>query len=138
MNVLKEEALKYKKKALAYIEENGKLPLAFKANWLRDLRSGKYKQGEGHLIRKHFDGKGLVTIGYCCLGVACKTQGLSDAIIEPSAIIETSIILTAKNRKKGIPKIIQGVNPVVDFLTYINDTRKLSFKQIANWIEKYL
>jgi hypothetical protein len=132
------ETLNCKKKALAYIEVNGKLPVAFKANWLRDLRSGKYKQGRGKLIESHFNGTGSVPIGYCCLGVACKTQGLSDTIIETAAVIEAPAILAAKNRKKGIPEIIQGTNPVTDFLTHSNDVRKLSFKQIADWIEKYL
>lgn len=36
----------------------------FKAEWLSDLRSGKYPKTRNHLKDE---------VGYCCLGVACET-----------------------------------------------------------------
>ena len=39
--------------------------------WVKALRSGKYKQGEGVL---------RVEDKYCCLGVACELAGVADII----------------------------------------------------------
>ena len=38
--------------------------------WVDALRSGKYLQARGTLMRRG--------VGYCCLGVACRVFGLSD------------------------------------------------------------
>lgn len=43
-----------------------------KAQWISDLRSGKYQQGYGMLHYKYYGGADR----YCCLGVACRTSGL--------------------------------------------------------------
>lgn|SRR5574343_435463 len=40
-------------------------------DWLKALRSGKYKQGEGYLKKETSDGP-----EHCCLGVACELSGL--------------------------------------------------------------
>lgn len=42
---------------------------AFVREWIKDLRSGKYKQGEGAL-KKYENSE----YRYCCLGVACATS----------------------------------------------------------------
>jgi len=127
------QTLKYKKGALEYIKRNGKLPISFKERWIEALRSGKYKQTSGELY-KSFEAYPN-TYGYCCLGVVCKVQGLTDKILSTDAIIGERITSAATKRKKGIPKILHGENPLVDFLIHCNDTRRLSFKQIANWVE---
>jgi hypothetical protein len=44
-----------------------KTQIANRKKWVKALRSGKYKQTSGRLVR---DGK------YCCLGVACDVSGL--------------------------------------------------------------
>lgn len=36
--------------------------------WVRALRSGKYKQGDGQLVTTDDEGK---PVSYCCLGVLC-------------------------------------------------------------------
>ena len=129
------DTLMYKRKALEYIKENRKLPPVFKKNWLADLRSGEYKQVTGALNKKNEQtGK----YGYCCLGVACKTQRLPDDLLLDYGTIDNSIANAAKKRKKNIPKIIQEDSPVSEYLVYCNDTLKWSFKQIANWVEKNL
>jgi hypothetical protein len=53
----------------------------FRAKWVAALRSGDYKQVEGRLLDK---GR------YCCLGVACRVAGLSDADIKAD-VLETQI-----------------------------------------------
>jgi hypothetical protein len=40
---------------------------AIAMRWVKALRSGKYKQGTGHLKRRS---------GYCCLGVLCELRGV--------------------------------------------------------------
>lgn len=127
------QTLKYKKGALEYIKKNGKLSLSFKERWLEALRSGKYKQTSGELY-KSFEVY-PDNYGYCCLGVVCKVQGLADNIIATDAMIGEKITKAAAKRKRGIPKILHGDNPLVNFLIHCNDTRRLSFKQIANWVE---
>lgn len=135
-----QETLRHEKKAKEYIKDYGKLPKSFKRRWLENLRSGKYKQVTDELCKSEYNHPELDKkyYGYCCLGVACKTQGLSDSIIYEDAVIGNNIVEIASNRKRGIPKILQVNNPLVDFLTHSNDTRRLSFKQIANWIDKNL
>lgn len=49
------------------------MPRKLKADWLRALRSGKYKQGEGALERQFPDGRVL----NCCLGVLCRIGNVS-------------------------------------------------------------
>lgn len=39
--------------------------------WVEALRSGKYQQTQGRLVKQLEDG----SIGYCCLGVACEVLG---------------------------------------------------------------
>lgn len=43
------------------------------ANWITALRSGKYEQGQGCLIRQKKPG----VFVHCCLGVACEVAGLA-------------------------------------------------------------
>lgn len=112
------------------------LPKGFKTKWIKALRSGEYKQG--NFILHHAD-------QYCCLGVACSIYGYNGIQMGEHQYIEDIFI--------GIPEIITGniSNMVVSMLTSMNDghdatikdqqftfNKKRSFKQIANFIEKYL
>lgn len=112
-----------------------KLPPKFKAKWLDALRSGEYKQGRGALKVERFHkttGKALKP-EYCCLGVACKIVGMSDEKIndatEPSDI---------NGDTSKIPYLLKENNNIITKLIDFNDTEKLSFKQIAKYIEKNL
>jgi hypothetical protein len=50
--------------------------------WIKRLRSGKYKQGNGALCTEDAEG----TKSYCCLGVLCELAVEEDVIPEPEVI----------------------------------------------------
>ena len=110
--------------------ENLMLPKAFKAKWVKALRSGKYKQGTETL--KTGD-------RYCCLGVACAMQ--NDTLFLGGGTI---CQMTVDLNKIKIPKILQSSEygfdrneSVPSRLIHMNDEGK-SFKYIASYIERYL
>jgi hypothetical protein len=107
-----------------------KLPKAFKNKWLKALRSGEYKQGDGKLWNKKDN-------TYCCLGVAGKLCG----VVGLSAPSRWEFLDFKENKnlrgKTRVPEIIQGIHGVADILAGMND-RGDSFKVIANYIEKNL
>ena len=104
-----------------------KIDKKFFKSWVKALRSGKYKQGFGKL-------KSEASGRYCCLGVACH--------------------LKAKQTKKAVRKFtfhrvaLDGdgfagswllPREQQKYLTNLNDVKKLTFNQIADYIErKYL
>ena len=99
----------------------------FKDNWIKALRSGEYGQIRFQLKRAE---------GYCCLGVAAEiTDNLS------STPNEDGCYLT----KKGSYTLFQGPNdeldcefngdPLVNVLTRMNDGRRMSFNEIADFLE---
>lgn len=99
-----------------------------KAQWLEALRSGAYQQTRGHL--KDLD-------GYCCLGVLCD-------IVQPDRWVEeevgkfsmnyyTSCLPTEVRHKVDMPG-----DGTTGKLMGMNDASKLSFDEIADWIEEYL
>lgn len=108
-----------------------KLPKAFKAKWVKALRSGKYKQGKGQLFQKEDN-------QYCCLGVACVIQK-----IKPD---DNTFIRKIKKHAR-IPKLIQGSGRLPTRLSLMNDyggydrgeaVGRTDFEGIATWIEKNL
>lgn len=116
-----------------------KLPVEFKRKWLKALRSGKYKQGRWHLVRKkgdYLDGKVLREDRHCCLGVACRVAGYSDEDI--------FLCATIHGRFKNVPAILRNgtaSNNKYDAdaeLIQMNDKKRYSFKKIADWIQKNL
>lgn len=120
-----------------------KLPKAFKNKWIKALRSGKYKQGNGSLYNKKDD-------SYCCLGLGAAICGISLESLEGKGLL----INNAEKKIRGINKIPKPLigsvlkisnkyNPIVDKLVDMNDNmmnmkHKYSFKRIATWIEKHL
>lgn len=95
-----------------------------KRKWLKALRSGKYKQTRGSLY-DDIDG------GYCCLGVMCKViDGASDA-----AIVERSMPGEVLPKYEDISFSVI-YNGKLSPLDEINDRAGLSFKCIANVIER--
>ena len=90
----------------------------WKERWVKALRSGKYKQGKGHL---HANGK------YCCLGVLRQ-------IVTPGSLIES------ENGDLLPNFLLQKVclhHETQDRLADMNDTG-WTFESIANYIEKRL
>lgn len=97
-----------------------KLPKAFKKKWLKALRSGKYKQGQG-LLKEHGE--------YCCLGVACVVAGRK-------RLANLGMIPDSEMR---VPKFLRGTEAKVpNKLITLNDDKRWDFKKIATWIEKNL
>lgn len=103
------------------------IPKALKTKWLKALRSGNYMQGRSYLYDSF-------TNRYCCLGVLVKC-----ATNETPPLFKS---LPSYNFCKQYN--IGNINPIVfhngnlNPLSYLNDGEKLSFKQIANIIEKQI
>jgi len=87
-----------------------------KAKWVEALRSGKYKQGRKTL--KHAG-------RYCCLGVLCEVAG------EPIERFHNNLNNPFMERV-GFPWGQHGV------LIEMNDTKKKSFAEIADYVEQNL
>lgn len=104
-----------------------------KEKWIAALRSGEYEQGRNYL--RTGTGK------YCCLGVLCN-------LIDPTKWdrdVNNSLESTPYDYDGSIgypsPKTIKvsGLDDgYCDILTGMNDVSKLSFNQIADWIEENL
>lgn len=97
---------------------------AFCREWIRDLRSGQFAQGRGFL---KFEGR------YCPLGVACETGkrlGLDGAAFGEDQDELNSV------PGQWFVDIFGESNPNLggDTVAYLNDTQKLSFKEIAQRI----
>lgn len=103
-----------------------KLPVRFKAKWIKALRSGKYKQGHYRLHSKS-------TNSYCCLGVACVVSGVKKKQIGAHGMIPKSF----KKNHANLPTDLIGSNDLTNKLINLNDDG-YSFKRIASWIEKTL
>ena len=106
--------------------------------WARALESGRYKQNQGALRTKNFEGKP----SYCCLGVLCnitKTtkwehkNGCNGQLYGEAGVLPQEIM-----KKTGI----STANPIVrtdegdTSLVNLNDKLNYSFKQIAKIIRK--
>jgi hypothetical protein len=100
-----------------------------KDKWVSALRSGDYRQGRGHLKQKDSDKQ----VCYCCLGVLAE-------IAEPGELIpvgwgfrfrgNSGIYLKDEKKFLYLPEKDQRA------LSNMNDIKKASFFEIANWIEK--
>ena len=100
---------------------NFKLSDLHKRNWVRALRSGKFKQGRSSL--RHTTSNDEVE--YCCLGVACEikiTQDGKHPIYGKNFYVDVDFL----------PLNIQ------EQLVIMNDVHKYNFNEIADWIEQNL
>lgn len=116
------------------IEDNNKLPVEFKTKYLEALRSGKYTQGDGKLLRI-FNNHPY----YCCIGVGCIVAGLADSSIEEANIVAPPYLSNELCLK--VPKALRGDmnnNHIIQNLVLMNDSQGKSFKEIADWIEQNL
>ena len=101
---------------------------ALKAKWLEALRSGKYKQGRKKLRSEDDE--------FCCLGVLCDISGQGQWKLEPSSYCYYK---EEERDFYGLPSFmvnIDGARGVWGELVTMNDIDKLSFPEIAEWIEK--
>lgn len=103
--------------------------------WVEALRSGEYKQGRGVLCR---DGK------YCCLGVAAEIFKTDDICIRPSRDDLDELVYDG-NIAQAPDYVIEALGLWNAYgvtagsgetsLTFLNDAKGLSFRQIAETIE---
>ena len=105
-----------------------------KKQWIKALRSGKYTQGPGELCNTQDN-------THCCLGVLCEV-----AIKENHKIIRTKEGHYNLNKKMSVDDRLDKAMLIhfgLDSKTQIqliemNDENRLSFKEIANYIEENL
>ena len=95
-----------------------------KNKWVEALRSGKYKQTFGGLRNQDAGG-----YRYCCLGVleqVCPANG-----------VEPNFFSSDAYRRLGKVEL-DAYDLVSRKLWMMNDKGRMSFSEIANWIEKNL
>jgi hypothetical protein len=103
-----------------------------KGEWVRALRSGKYRQGTGALRSKDDE--------YCCMGVLCEVLGLEWE--DPNNTFDGVPVKYRQERSVGYPpeslctEIGLRYSSVVE-LGIANDGGK-TFGTIADWIEGHL
>jgi hypothetical protein len=105
------------------------LPEPFRTDWLKALRSGKYRQGVGAL-------HSYVSNTFCCLGVAADiTTDVEWGRISPSLRVE--LVKKEDNKSLGWD-IYYGpstcLSGLARALAKMND-EGASFTEIADWIE---
>lgn len=97
-----------------------------KSKWIAALRSGQFKQG----MRTLHDTENEA---FCCLGVLGCVTGMTIEQMEGWALLPTS---------RAAPIFGSDEGTVQLKLSHMNDgdngDNRLSFEEIADWIEKYL
>lgn len=116
-----------------------KFPKSIKKAWIKALRSGKYKQGQGTLFLQS-------SKNYCCLGVLVRVCGIrtdSRLLIDNSDI--TTIDLKKYHLSKEKLKKFKTVHSYFNLyrqiesqLIKMNDDNGCNFNEIANYIDKHL
>ncbi len=95
------------------------------AKWVAALRSGEYTQARGTLRTE--DDK------FCCLGVLCN-------LVNPKSWLKVGGGYVYQNVEQIMPlsTATEGSVGVIGRLIDMNDIDKLSFDEIADWIETNL
>jgi len=112
--------------------------------WLEALRSGEYDQARGRLMRNLYNAYKTPmddgSLGYCCLGVACKVMNMPESFLERGESLD-------KNDFKdwfGIDPLGNPEEPAVypypghrDWVSVatLNDSDKYTFEEIADALE---
>jgi hypothetical protein len=103
--------------------------------WIAALRSGEYAQGTGGLRRLNTDGGDV----YCCLGV------LGNILVETGGYVwgtHGGVYYSFRAREaKGSLRDYSNLPPDLlgyqqDLLIIMNDVRRCTFPEIANYIEE--
>lgn len=113
-----------------------------KKEWLKALRSGEYKQGDGALRKEDDDCGGEK---FCCLGVLCdliepnqwrqvngewRNGSASQDGGMPREGLQDKLGLSRKINRSGVTN-----QTIAEKLAAMNDNGR-TFKQIADWLEK--
>lgn len=118
---------------------------ALKTKWLKALRSGKYAQGLGALKKELGDG----AFNYCCLGVlgdVMETEGLCRSRKNAKDEDHSYQLVGTKHPDSWhdcMPsqemEDAAGLSlDVAGQLAEMNDSKRMSFAQIADWVEENL
>lgn len=101
-----------------------------KDRWIKDLRSGKYRQGQGRLVSNEV----YADPSFCCLGVLAEGQDVPrrDGVFEFSGPAQVGIGLLPIEfcGKIGLRMDHR------ETLVMMNDRYAMSFGEIADWIEE--
>ena len=102
--------------------------------WVKNLRSGKFRQGKDALVRFYHK-----RYSFCCLGVACYPSAKTmNGILETNISLVSGDNFTAKLKDPDLMKRL-GVTPKrQEKLIEMNDDEGYSFNKIADWIEKHI
>jgi len=90
-----------------------------KAKWIEALRSGRYKQGRGFLRNANDE--------FCCLGVLCD-------IVDPSRWEKNGNKACAWDGLRMYPPDYLEPSMTRQY-PHMNDVQKLSFNEIADFVE---
>lgn len=105
-----------------------------KKKWVEALRSGRYKQGSGRLVTVR--GLGSEEDHFCCLGVLCEidleVSRLGEIYKFPDGGKERGSVSHGYRSKRFVDP-----TDVVELIS-MNDASRMSFSQIADYIEKYV
>lgn len=108
------------------------LTAAQKEQWLKDLRSGEFKQGS---CRMHTPTE--VGDEYCCLGVLAERVGI---IATGKGSVNNKLYLFPEHEEE--PTAYGGMVPYqllntgdAAYVASLNDSGKVDFNEIADWIE---
>ena len=108
-----------------------KLSAGFKKRWVDALRSGNYIQSHSSKLvdynpNYHADGR----TGYSPIGVAFRTSGVPFNQLENTDYFNGTFPF--------VPKELCGKSPIVEKINHLNSHKKMSFRWIASYIERYL
>ncbi len=113
-----------------------KLPIKFKSNWIKALKSGKYKQTTA--------GNLLDSDGYCCLGVAAAICEIGKKHLFNRGFLTNVNCIKTDNKnilfnkiRTRVPKDLRDNLTLQEDLASMNDEGD-SFIKIAKYIEKNL
>lgn len=100
-----------------------------KAKFVEALRSEKYQQGSGYLLK---DGR------YCCLGVACEVFYPAGKFIDNNEYqIEGNVFGAYGWGHFRTPNLLDLDSGITKMLAQLNDDGK-TFAEIADWIDENL
>lgn len=103
--------------------------------WLKALRSGRYRQTTSSLCE-------LESGSYCCLGVAARVCGVPKSqLLDITDLSKKPCLLKVKERlrlRDSNGLLLHGHGPKATYqsLTNVNDYERLTFDEIADFIEK--
>ena len=108
-----------------------------KADWVAALRSGEFEQNQCGALSLEVDGK----VKHCCPGVLCVLAVRSDTIPAPErtprGVCQYGAYKTTAYLPRSVAEWAGIEHKTIQFsLAKMNDELRLSFRQIADYIEQ--